>query len=147
MMSYKNIKIGLALLTIFSLTTVSCKDMLDDNAAAVVEISENYNNVYDADNAIWGLYSKVSDLAENVVVLNELRADLMDVTSNASNDQVALSNHTEDVSNKYCDPSSFYEVILNCNDILYNFNKMLADKKISTDDYAPRYADVMAIRC
>jgi len=125
----------------------SCTDMLYSDAKEVVEESENYRNVYDADNAIWGLYGKVSKLAENVVVLNELRADLVDVTPNATIDLVNLNNHTEDASNYYCDPTPFYDVILNANDILYNFNKMLSDKKISDENYGPRYADVMAIRC
>lgn len=135
--------IGLFVVGAFS----SCQDMLNSNAKEVVEQSENYHNVYDADNAIWGLYGKVTKLAENVVVLNELRADLMDVTANATPDQVAINNHTEDATNKYCDPTPFYDVILNANDMLYNFKKMLAENKISQDNFGPRYSDVMAIRC
>ncbi|MEI7504009.1 MAG: hypothetical protein WCJ61_12060, partial [Paludibacter sp.] len=125
----------------------SCMDMLDTSALEVVETSENYHNVYDADNAIWGLYGKVQNLAENVVVLNELRADLMDVTTNATQDQVDLNSHQETATNKYCDPTPFYEVILNANDIIYNFKKMLTENKISKEDYDPRYSDVVAIRC
>lgn len=125
----------------------SCDDMLKVNAEEVVETNENYQNVYDADVAIWGLYGKFSELAENVVVLNELRGDLMDVTPNATMDQVAINNNTADENNVYCDPTLFYEVILNANDILYNFDQMLANNKISAENYGPRYSDVMAIRC
>ena len=146
-MKFKNITSGLTLAILFMFSFSSCQDMLDANSKEVVDSSENYNNVYDADNAIWGLYSKVSKLAENVVVLNELRADLMDVTPNATVDQVKLNNHTEDSTNVYCNPTPFYEVILNANDILSNFNKMLADKKMSKENYDPRYSDVMAVRC
>lgn len=139
--------IGITFFALLSVSFSSCQDMIDTNAKEVVESSENYHNVYDADNAIWGLYGKVQNLAENVVVLNELRADLMDVTSNATQDQVDLSLHKETAANKYCDPTPFYEVILNANDILYNFKKMLADNRISKENYGPRYSDVMAIRC
>jgi len=138
---------GIGLFALLSVSLSSCQDMIDTNAKEVVESSENYHNVYDADNAIWGLYGKVQNLAENVVVLNELRADLMDVTSNATQDQVDLNMHQETSANKYCDPTPFYEVILNANDILYNFRKMLAENKISKENYGPRYSDVMAIRC
>ncbi|MDD4970047.1 MAG: RagB/SusD family nutrient uptake outer membrane protein [Paludibacter sp.] len=138
---------GITFLALLSVSFSSCQDMLDTNAKEVVESSENYHNVYDADNAIWGLYGKVQNLAENVVVLNELRADLMDVTTNATQDQVDLNSHRETATNKYCDPTPFYEVILNANDILYNFKKMLAENKISKENYVPRYADVLAIRC
>ena len=146
-MKLLKITTGITLITLLSVSLSSCQDMIDTNAQEVVEASENYHNVYDADNAIWGLYGKVQNLAENVVVLNELRADLMDVTSNATQDQVDLNSHQETSANKYCDPTPFFEVILNANDILYNFKKMLADNRISRDDYGPRYSDVVAIRC
>ena len=128
------------------LSLSACDDLLNVNAEDVVEESESYQNVYDADNSIWGLYGKFALLAENVVVLNEVRADLMDVTPNASNDLVALNNHTATEENKYCDPRPFYEVILNANDILANFDKMKAENRMSANDYGPRYSDVMAIR-
>ncbi len=146
-MKFLNITAGIALYALLFVSLTSCQDVLDIKANEVVDQADNYHNVYDADNAIWGLYGKVSDLAENVVVLNELRADLMDVTPNATVDQAEINNHTETANNKYCDPAPFYEVILNANDILSNFDKMLAENKISQANYGPRYADVMAIRC
>jgi len=146
-MKLLKITTGFTLFALLTASLSSCQDMLDTNAKEVVEASENYHNVYDADNAIWGLYGKVQNLAENVVVLNELRADLMDVTSNATQDQVDLNSHNETSANKYCDPTPFYEVILNANDILYNFKKMLDENKISQENYGTRYADVVAIRC
>ena len=144
----KYIKItGIIVLSILMAVMISsCDSLLDINAQDVVEESESYQNVYDADNAIWGLYSKFSKLAENTIVLNELRADMMDVTPNATADQVALNNHTATVDNKYCDPTPFYEVILNANDLLANLDSMKIVKRITADDYAPRYSDVMAIR-
>ena len=146
-MKFLNRITGLAFFTLLIISFSSCQDTLNVSSMEVVQASNNFQNVYDADNAIWGLYGKVSKLAENVVVLNELRADLIDVTPNATTDLVSLNYHTEDVNNKYCDPSAFYEVILNANDIMTHFNKMLADKKMSSTDYGPRYSDVMAIRC
>jgi len=140
-------KTTIAIVSLMLVSLSACKDILDTTVKEAVESSNNFNNTYDADNAIWGLYGKVSNLAENVVVLNELRADLIDVTPNATIDQIKINNHTEDANNKYCDPSLFYEVILNANDIMYNFNKMLTDKKISEAEYGPRYSDVMAVRC
>lgn len=124
----------------------SCDNMLNIDAEEVVELHENYQNVYDADNSIWGLYGKVSALAEHVVVLNEVRGDLMDVTSNATPDLVALNNHSATSDNYYCDPTPFYDVILNANDIIFNFKKMLDENRITQTDYEPRYADVVAIR-
>ena len=145
-MKYFNKITGIVLCTLLLSGLTSCQDMLDTDAKEVVDAKDNFQNVYDVDNAIWGLSGKVSKLAENVVILNELRADLMDVTSNSTIDQVAISNHTETDANSYCNPSAFYEVILNANTIQTNLNRMLAEKKISKENYDPRYSDVVAIR-
>lgn len=143
----KNIisKLGF-LLFATSLVFTSCENPIQSDAEEVVEYDEHYQNIYDADNAIWGLYAQFAKLAENVVVLNELRADLMDITELSSPDLVALNDHTAGPENYYCDPTPFYNVILNANDIIANFNKMLADKRLSSTDYKPRYADVVAVR-
>ena len=132
-MKYINIITGVSIYALLLLSLTSCQDILNTDPKEVVESANNFQNVYDADNAIWGLYGKVSNLAENVVVLNELRADLMDVTPNSTLDQVEINNHTETGANSYCDPTAFYEVILNANTIQTNLNKMLAEKKISSN--------------
>ncbi len=136
----------IAIIPFLALSFSSCDDMLSTDAGEVVESKHFFRNVYDADMAILGLYGKFQKLAENVVVLNELRADLMDITSNATTDLVDLNNHTATKNNKYCNTTPFYEVILNANDILSNFDKMKEDKRITVEDYGPRYSDVMAIR-
>ncbi|MBO5663440.1 MAG: hypothetical protein J6R95_01500, partial [Bacteroidales bacterium] len=61
-----------------------------------------YQTTYDADAAVMGVYSKFMDLADEVIVLNEVRADLMDVTDNATPDMLALSNHQVKNNNLYC---------------------------------------------
>ncbi|MDD3194220.1 MAG: hypothetical protein PHU68_00255 [Paludibacter sp.] len=141
------IKTFAILLPLLTLAFSSCDDMLNSDAGEVVEYKDHYHNVYDTDMAIWGLYGKVQNLAEQVVVLNELRADLMDITTNADDDLVQLNNHTVTKGNKYTDVTPFYEVILNANDMIANFNTMLAKNLLTPEDYAPRYADVVAVRC
>src|SRR3546814_16923425 len=42
--------------------------------------------------------------------------------------------------------SKFYEVILNCNDVLTNFKVMREDNKLAPEEYDQRYSDVMAVR-
>jgi hypothetical protein len=119
-------------------------DVLDENT---VEADRHYNNFNDADNAILGIYGKLMGLVDRVIVLNELRADLMTITQNATVDQTAISNHTAAAGNEYCDVAPFYEVILNCNDALTNFDRMKQENKLSPADYSYRYADVATVRC
>jgi hypothetical protein len=125
---------------------VSCKKFLDVQPEDKLVSEQMYRDVFDADAAVLGVYGKLMNVAKQYVVLNELRADLMSVTVNEDPylREIGTSKVTE--SNPYANPKPFYEVILNCNDVLKNFDIMLKDKKFSQDDYNQRYSDVGAIR-
>ncbi|WEK20176.1 MAG: RagB/SusD family nutrient uptake outer membrane protein [Candidatus Pedobacter colombiensis] len=139
-------KLTCGVLLVASLTSISCKKILDVEPKDKLDVIQTYRNVYDADAAVIGIYGKFMNLAKQYVVLNELRADLMDVTANSDQylKQVTTSNVTED--NPYADPRPFYEVILNCNDALKNFDVMLRDNKMTVAEYNTRYSDIGAIR-
>jgi hypothetical protein len=70
----------------------------------------------------------------------------MDITPNSDVNLRQLSEHTATVANPYIDPQPFYDVIVNCNDVLFNFKKMFADNKIKEAEFNQRYSDVGAIR-
>lgn len=142
---YKTLKITIISLVI-AFWLPSCEDMLNVTDENNIEAGDNYKTASDADNAILGIYSKFMGLIDRVIVLEELRADLMDVTENSSTDLRAINNHTATNENKWCEIAPFYEVILNCNDALYNFDKMLDENRLSKAEYGYRHADVMAIR-
>jgi hypothetical protein len=122
----------------------SCIDTIPEE---VVEYENVYRNADEADVAILGLYGQFMLLADQVVVLNELRADLMDVTPNASNDLQEINLGLPSEKNAWADVTKFYTVIQSCNDILYNFDKMLEEKKMIKAEYDERYSDVGALRC
>lgn len=125
----------------------SCKKLFDVEPEAVLDQEKTYRNVSDADAAIVGIYGKLMGLAERYVVLNELRGDLMDVTGSAGNKYLQeLNTHQVNQDNPYTDPGPFYEVIINCNDALLNFDAMLRDKRMSADEYSIRYSAVGAVR-
>jgi len=136
------------LLTVLAATMVlsSCKKILDVEPESVLTGEQTYRNVFDADAAVLGVYSKFMQLAKPYVLLNELRADLMSPTMNADLYLQQLNNHTATTDNPYTNPAPFYEVILNCNDVMANFDKMLAEKKLKVDEYSQRYSDIASIR-
>ncbi|MFN8354912.1 MAG: RagB/SusD family nutrient uptake outer membrane protein [Spirosomataceae bacterium] len=125
---------------------VSCTKLFELEPEEILVKDQVYRNIFDADAAILGLYGKFMNLAKPYVLLNELRADLMDVTANADDQLRQLNNHTVTEDNPYADPRPFYEVILNCNDILKNFKLMLEQNKIRQEEYNQRSADVIALR-
>src|SRR5690606_37645079 len=127
----------------------SCSKFLDVEPEEVLVKEQMYRNIYDADAAVIGVYGKLLSLAEQHVLWNELRADLLTVTNQANpylqeistNDVGAIS-----ADNPYVNPRKFYEVILNCNDVLANFQIMREENKFTPEEYNQRYSDIMAVR-
>ena len=120
---------------------------VDTELESVVEYKNHYKTVADADNAIIGLYGLFMKLAEQTIVLGELRADLMDVTMNSSMELQEINANQPSAENKYADVTDYYAVIQNCNDMLAGFDTMLATHRLTQDEYSERYSDVAAIRC
>ena len=137
---------GLMVIGFLSVGSWSCKKMLDIPTEDKLDQVNAYRNVSDADAAVLGIYGQFFGLHKLYILQNELRADLMDVTSNASAELKQLSNHTATKTNQYVDPRPYYQVIINCNDALKNFDAMKNDRRMSVDDYNKHYADIGALR-
>ncbi|MVT40725.1 RagB/SusD family nutrient uptake outer membrane protein [Chitinophaga oryziterrae] len=132
---------------VLCISLCACSKIFDIKPEEALDHSQTYRDVHDADAAVVGIYGKVITLAGRLVVLNELRGDLVDVTQSASGKYLQqLSTHSVTADNPYADPRPFYEVILNCNDALSNFDVMLKDKRMTVDEYGLRYSTVGAIR-
>ncbi len=133
-------------LSMGSLLLFSCKKTFDIKPETTLDPSQVYRNVFDADAAVIGIYGKLMSLAKQYVILNELRADLMEVTNNADANLRDINTHSATTDNPYADPRPFYTLINDCNDVLKNFNIMLQDNKFKVDEYNPRYSDIGALR-
>ena len=136
----------IAFTVLFAASLASCKKALDVKPRMELDASQAYLTVYDADAAVIGLYGKFMGLAERYILLNELRGDLIDYTNNADENLRQISTHTVSADNPYASPRPFYELIINCNDVLKNFNIMKKDNKLNTDQYNQRYSDVGCLR-
>jgi len=140
----KSIKIRIIFFSIFTLICSSC---IDTDLESVLDYDNHYKTIPDADNAIVGLYGTFMKLAEQTVVLGELRGDLVDVTQNSTVELQEINTNSPSVSNKYADITNYYFVIQNCNDMMAGFDKMMAENRLTKDEHAERYSDVAAIRC
>lgn len=137
---------SLLLLGILSAGSWSCKKMLDVPTEDKLDSVNAFKTVSDADAAVIGIYGQFLGLEKLYVLQNELRGDLVDVTSRSSADLQELSSHTETKNNQYVDPRPYYQVIVNCNDVLKNFKMMVDDRRMSVDDYNKRYSDIATLR-
>ncbi len=124
----------------------SCKKTFDIPPQDQLDISQMYRNVADADAAIIGIYGKFTGLAERYLILNELRGDMLNYTNNADQFLRQISTHTVTPDNPYANPKPFYELIINCNDVMKNFDIMRAGKKMKEAEYQQRFADVACLR-
>lgn len=140
---------------IFKLTSIllvtvgllpGCKKVFDIEPRDQLDVTQAYQNVYDADAAVVGIYGKFMGLADRYVILNELRGDLLDYTINADDALRQISSHTVTAGNPYANPRPFYELIINCNDVLENFQVMVKDKKMTQIEFNQRYSDIGALR-
>jgi len=141
-LNMKKIRIAFILITSVLLFN-ACEN---DDPGNAVPYEKFYQNLSDADRAVLGVYAQFATLAKQVVILNELRADLMDVTSAATPDLERLNENKIDENNEWVTPLQFYAVINSCNDVLANFDKMLAENKFTRDEYNERYSDIGALR-
>jgi hypothetical protein len=145
-MNMKQIQKIISGLCVCAALLTGCKKTFDIEPRDQLDISQAYQNVYDADAAVQGIYGKFMGLSEQYVVLNELRGDLLNYTSNADEALRDISIHNVKPGNPYADPRPFYEVILNCNDVLENFQVMLREKRMTEAEYNQRYSDIGALR-
>ena len=108
-----------------------CTKIFDIKPQDQLDESQAYQNVYDADAAVIGIYGKFMGIADQYVVLNELRGDLLDCTNNADENLRQISTHSVAENNPYASPKPFYELIINCNDVLEHFQVMVKEKKMN----------------
>jgi len=130
----------------FSGLMISCENYLDVKPEDVLLPEQVYRDKFDADAAVRGIYGKLINLASQYVILNELRADLMDVTYNADIYLRQINLHDVDENNPYTSVQPFYSLINDCNDAMANFDIMLKDLRFSKEEYNQRYSDIATLR-
>lgn len=99
-----------------SMTLASCADMLEPESD-LVEFEEDHtlNHATDSVYSVMGIINKMQIIADRVVLLGEVRGDLVQPTSAANSDLKHLSAFDFDGDNRYNQISDYYAVINNCN--------------------------------
>ena len=106
----------LLLLSFSPLLLTSCEDMLKPESD-LVEFEEDHtlNHATDSVYSVMGIINKMQIIADRVVLLGEVRGDLVVPTDAANNDLKHLSAFDFKESNRYNQISDYYAVINNCN--------------------------------
>lgn len=139
-----NNKIWIVLI-LAGLFAVSCDGLLDVDSERYVYPEDNeIATPGDAIYSMNGLFAELNKIADRYVILGELRADLMDVTENASAALKEISQLSVSEGNPYVDSKDYYTIINNCNYIIEMIDTAFvqrAEKVLYRD-----FAEVKAIR-
>ena len=72
----------------------SCSDdFFDTEKGGRIDPSQHYKSMLDADLSYYGCFVYLQDIAQNLVLVDGLRSDLMDVTENADRDMIDINRH------------------------------------------------------
>ena len=128
----------------------SCKDFLNPEQELNIKQEQLFDDWYEYRAVAMGLYGLQQKLVEQLVVLGELRADLLTITPNADADLVEIYNFKATKNNKYADPTNFYKLISACNSfigILKERHPEVLDKSDpAVTNYDKLYGEALSMR-
>lgn len=125
----------------------SCEDFLDEVPGNKITPDQHYKTSIDAFTSTIGAYSILQDVVPNLVILNDLRSDLLTETENFDMDLRDINRHNIDIDNKYNDPSGYYRIILNANEVLNNLENIQAyDRDFDSISLAYATIDMVSLR-
>jgi tetratricopeptide (TPR) repeat protein len=125
----------------------SCEKMLDLPNDSLLPEDKAFVDEFSARSSVIGVYALLQDVAQQLVIIGELQGDLLTVTENADNDLRQLNEHSVDEYNVYADPSGFFKVIVNCNEVLHKIQRAKeTDENISDLEFNTYLAELKLIR-
>jgi hypothetical protein len=112
MRKFKNIVLLLCLVLVLP----GCFD--DETQRVLLADNQQINTERNAFYAMTGILQQLQEIGDNYVIMGELRADLMDVTSNSSQELRDISEFKADSTNSFIIPRKYYAIINNCNNLI-----------------------------
>jgi hypothetical protein len=139
--------VGVFLLSVFFLS--SCKEFLNPDQEINITEDKLYDDWYEYRSIVMGLYGIQATLVEQLVILGELRGDLMQITENADADMVEIYNFNVSKENKYASPTNFFKLISAANSfitVLKTEHPEVLDPKSPVTNYDRLYGEALCMR-
>jgi hypothetical protein len=127
----------------------SCNNFLNPEQDLNVTKDQLFDDWYEYRAVAMGLYGLQQKLAEQLVVLGELRGDLLKVTPNADADLIEIYNFQPSKTNKYADPTNFFKLISASNSFIRTLKEKhpeVLDKKAAVTNYDKLYGEALCMR-
>lgn len=142
-----------SLFAVFILTPVlflnSCQDFLDPEQELEITEDQMFDDWYEYRSAEMGLYGLQQNLVEQLLVLGELRADLLTITEKADADLVEIFNFSISKNNKYASPTNFFKLISASNNfikVLQREHPEILDMESPVTNYDRLYGEALCMR-
>ena len=128
---------------------VSCESFFDPPQEMVLDYNDAFSDWNEYRAAEFGMYKLQQDMVDQLVILGELRGDLLEVTPNANPELLEVYNFNINPNNKYGSPVPFYRLIGACNGLANQLEDahpevLLPDAEIS--NYTRLYGEVICMR-
>ncbi len=134
---------GLSLLSLGAFT--SCEDMMSTTSKLVMFSEDNtLDQATDSVYSVMGIIGKMQSIADQTVLLGEIRGDLVELTPQASVDLQELAQFKAGTDNVYNAAEKYYAVINNCNFYLAHVDTSL--KKRNEYVFMREFAAVKTFR-
>ncbi len=140
---------SIPIIIIIGLLFSSCEEFLDPPQELNITEDRLYDDWYEYRAIEMGMYGLQQDLVEQIVILGELRADLLTITPNADADMVEIYNFNISESNKYADPAKFFKLISASNNfirILEREHPEVTDPNSPISNYDRLYGEALCMR-
>lgn len=108
-----------------------------------------YKDWYEYRSVEMGMYALQQNLVEQLLILGELRADLLEITPNATADMVEVYNFNVSKTNAYASPTGFFKLIAATNNfvrILEREQPTVLDLNSPVNNYDKLYGEVLCMR-
>jgi len=147
----KNLKYSVIIISmLMSLTFLpSCSYFPNPEQDLNITQDQLFDDWYEYRAVSMGLYGLQQELAEQLVVLGELRGDLLKVTPNADADLIEIYNFQTSKTNKYADPTNFFKLISASNSFIRTLKEKhpeVLDKKAAASNYDKLYGEALCMR-
>ncbi|MCK4750586.1 MAG: RagB/SusD family nutrient uptake outer membrane protein, partial [Bacteroidales bacterium] len=133
----------------FTLFFSSCEKFFDPPQELDITEDLLYDDWYEYRAVEMGLYGLQQKLVEQLIILGELRGDLLTITENADADMIEIYNFNISRNNKYASPIKFFKLIAASN----NFIKILKwehpevlDPASPVTNYDKLYGEALCMR-
>ncbi len=141
-------KIAIPLLLFALLVLSSCEEFFHPDQGLIVDENAYFNDWNEYRAAELGLYALQQELVTQLVVLGEVRGDLVNVTENADRDLIEVNRHQITPGNKYASPLQFYKLIGACNRLALRLEQEHPEvlKDTTPNIYDRLYGEVLCMR-